>query len=111
VDSTVDDTGRWIRVPGGQLMWRHAPGNTVEIVDIEVTDNRRTGIGRNMVARLCASLPRDTTVYAITRPGNAIAVEFYEGLGFHVLGVLRSFYTESSGVDAVMFGRKAGGPV
>jgi ribosomal protein S18 acetylase RimI-like enzyme len=77
----------------------------------QVTDNRRTGIGRNMVARLCASLPRDTTVYAITRPGNAIAVEFYEGLGFHVLGVLRSFYTESSGVDAVMFGRKAGGPV
>lgn len=94
------------------LDWRQGSGNTIEIYDIVVNSSRRKGVGRALVSTLLASLPEETVVWAITRTENRIAQEFYHGLRFHVIGVLYEFYDSACGkVDAVMYGRKAGGPV
>lgn len=114
--TTVDHKVSRIRLPGGYLEWRHCHGGTVEVVDIEVeNDRRRTGVGRRLMETLFNTL-RDTTghrqVYAITRADNRIAQRFYEGLVFKVSGVLRDFYDcNSHCVDAVLYCRNSGGPV
>jgi len=110
-----DETGRKLKTPFGILEYRFAPGNTVEIVNIEVEASARgTGKGRAMLRQLFGSLDETVkTVYAITRSHNEIAQQFYEACGFRLIGILRRFYYDSGeyGVDAVMYGRSPRGPI
>lgn len=94
-----------------RLWWRVGSGNTIEIVDIEVMSERRKGVGRKLVETLLNQLDPDTRVYAITRVDNEIAMQFYEALQFRTVNILRRFYADEKCVDALMFCRKAGGPV
>lgn len=99
---------RRIEHPHGFLVWRLAPGDTVEIVDIEVrNEHRREGVGRAMVLELCKKVSPNCMVYAITRPTNRIALEFYRGLNFELKGALNNFYAASRNVDALIVGRRA----
>lgn len=93
------------------LDYREGSGQTVEIYDIQVGSDRRKGRGKALLDALFKSLPADTRVWAITRAENEVAQEFYEACGFRVCGVLRRFYSGYTGVDAIMFIRKAGGPL
>jgi ribosomal protein S18 acetylase RimI-like enzyme len=108
-----DDAERYVRLPEGYIEYRYAPGGTCEIVNIEVQAERRgQGVGRRLLGMLFAEVKgKAGHVYAITRADNLIAHEFYEHTRFYVVGVLRRFYGDDKTVDAVMFGRKAGGPV
>lgn len=79
-----------------QLVWRPGQGRTVEIFDIVVNSERRRGRGREMVESLKQCVPPSTAlIYAITRLSNTIAHEFYESLGFRIVGRLHNFYRES----------------
>jgi ribosomal protein S18 acetylase RimI-like enzyme len=105
-----------ITYPGGDpdvdfLVWREGSGGTVEIFDIQVGSERCKGRGRKLVETLFNSLSLNTRVFAITRSDNETAQKFYERLRFCVVGVLRQFYSQPKGVDAIMYGRRAGGPV
>lgn len=91
------------------LVYREGSGHSVEIFDIQVKSERRVGKGRMLMELLFSGLKPGTKVWAITRAENEIAQEFYESLGFRVVGVLREFYADEPGVDAIMYGRKAGG--
>ena len=95
------------------LDYREGSGGTVEIFDIAVGSDRRKGKGRALVSALCAmQRNKNILVWAITRIENRVAQEFYTKLRFHVIGVLYEFYDTGCGrVDAIMYGRKAGGPV
>jgi ribosomal protein S18 acetylase RimI-like enzyme len=95
------------------LDYRWGSGNTVEIYDIEVGSDRRRGRGRALVSILLASVEdQNVTVWAITRAENRIAHEFYWSLGFRVVAPLYEFYDGGCRrVDALMFGRRAGGRV
>lgn len=107
-----DDTERYYRVPHGYIEWRFAPGNTVEIVNIEVeADHRHKGVGKKMLEGFFRTFSYETLVYAITRSDNEIAQLFYEACLFNVVNPLRRFYGGDHGVDAIMYGRKAGGPI
>jgi ribosomal protein S18 acetylase RimI-like enzyme len=98
--------------PRDFLDWREGSGGTVEIFDIAIGSERRTGKGRNLVEKLFAIVPSAPTVYAITRAGNEIAQQFYEALLFDRVGVLRRFYRDKGRVvDAVIYGRSPQGPV
>lgn len=93
------------------LVYRSGSGkNSIEIYDIQVGSDRRKGRGRALVNTLLTHYtPRDVNlIYAITRSSNLIAQEFYEGLGFRVVGVLRNFYKDEFSkdcADAIMYGR------
>lgn len=94
------------------LVWRLASGLTVEIYDIHC-ETRREGRGRTMLNALYRLIPKSVkTVWAITRASNFIAQEFYEGMNFRVVGVLRAFYRDEPGadkiVDAIMYGKDVG---
>lgn len=93
------------------LTYREGSGGTIEIFDIAVTSERRVGNGRRLVEMLFAQLEPHIRVWAITRADNLIAQQFYERLQFECIGVLRRFYGAEKSVDAIMYGRKAGGPV
>lgn len=97
--------------PRDYLDWREGSGGTVEIADIVVGSERRRGRGRRLIETLLAQVQAAPTVWAITRAGNEIAQQFYESLGFRVIGVLRRFYGEALGVDAILYGRSPRGPV
>lgn len=92
------------------LEYRNGSGRTIEITDIAVTTERRTGIGRRLVHELIDRSKRSNVnlIWAITRDENLIAQEFYEALGFRVVGVLRNFYQDEGQarncVDAIMYG-------
>lgn len=106
---------QWADAPDDFLVWRHGSGGTVEILDIQVSSDRRKGRGRALVERLlrdvCAiSHSGDTRVWAITRSSNLIAQKFYEALGFDGIP-LRRFYSSEKNVDAVLYIRSAGGSV
>lgn len=75
-----DDAGR------GSLDYRLAPGETAEIVNIEVAGaHRRQGVGRLLLDRMIAALPPDVAaVYAFTRATNAIACQWYRAMGFEL---------------------------
>ena len=92
--------------PQDFLIWRQGSGTTVEIFDIAVNSHRRKGCGRRLINILIDQrLPYGTTlVWAITRSTNLIAQSFYEQTGFHVIAVLRRFYSQENGADAIMFG-------
>lgn len=109
-----DDPGRRIDVQGGYVEYRYAPGQTCEIVNIEVGNAvRRTGVGRRLLQKLFEEVQgKASLVYAITSAVNEIAMDFYEGCGFRVVAVLRRFYDpHERGVDAIMYGRTPEGPV
>lgn len=93
------------------LDYREGSGGTVEIFDVVVHSQRRKGRGRALVSCLLARLAPETHVWAITRSDNDIAQEWYEAMRFRVVGVLREFYGSERGVDAIMYGRLAWGPV
>lgn len=82
------------------IEYRSGMGRTVEILDIAVGSARRKGRGRLLVNRLLEELrdaaPTTSTVYAITRISNAIACQFYEALGFRLLGRLHYFYRDGN---------------
>lgn len=92
------------------LIWRQGSGTTVEIYDIVVGSERRRGRGRVLIEKLLNSLPEQapgtTLVFAITRWSNTVACEFYEALGFRVVGRLHQFYHNDDGYEhAVMYGK------
>jgi ribosomal protein S18 acetylase RimI-like enzyme len=93
------------------LVWSLRADGNVEIVDIAVNSERRKGKGRLLVQELFHKLHCMTRVFAITRTTNEIAQQFYERLGFQVSGVLRRYYDDENGADAILFIRRAGGPV
>jgi ribosomal protein S18 acetylase RimI-like enzyme len=98
--------------PRDFLVYREGSGGTVEIFDIAVNSNRRAGRGRRLVKFLFNSLPDSVPcVWAITRAENLVGQLFYENLGFEVKGVLRRFYSDKKGADAVLYGRSPRGPV
>lgn len=114
IDTNDRGTAGRLELNGGTdyLEYRYGSGGTVEILDIAVMSERRTGNGRRLIERLMASLPQGTLVWAITRASNIIAQHFYEGMKFRVVGVLRSFYQADpfvkDDVDAIMYGRTVG---
>lgn len=99
---------RTIRVRDGTLVYRHGAGRTWEILDIVVTQHRRMGTGREMIHLLLENARElgergPAMLYAITRWSNTIAQQFYEALGFRVLGRLHRFYGEDR-EDAIVYG-------
>lgn len=80
------------------LVWRTGTGRTVEIEDIAVHSERRKGKGRQLMARLLQEVgsnhPSTAMIYAITRAGNTIAHQFYEAMGFRLVGRLHYFYRD-----------------
>lgn len=103
----------WLdKSPDDFLCWQRRHDETVEIVDIAVNTERRKGKGRRLLELLFRKLRPETRVFAITRIDNEIAQQFYEKCCFEVVGVLRRFYSSAHHcADAIMYGRKAGGPV
>lgn len=99
--------------PRDYLYYRAGSGNTVEIYDICVGSERRTGVGRRLLMELFRELAPTMSVWAFTRADNQIAHEFYEACGFRLISSLRGFYdpTHPEMVDARLYGRTAGGPV
>lgn len=97
--------------PRDYLISRDGGGKTVEIYDIVVGSERRTGKGRLLVDRLIKNHETDGTrlIWAITRSTNFISQLFYESLNFRVVGVLRDFYRDvpelAHSTDAIMYGR------
>lgn len=87
-----------IEIEGGFLVWRLGSGaRAIEIFDIAVTSERRKGVGRDLVRKLLKNVPNNTSlVYAITRIGNTVAQQFYEGIGFRLLGRLHNFYRDGA---------------
>lgn len=97
------------------LVFRAGSGTTVEIFDIAIGSERRVGKGRLLVNTLISKyLPKGTTlVWVITRSSNGIARDFYEALGFRVVGDLKCLYgrkgtDEEAVVDAIMYGKDVG---
>lgn len=93
------------------LDYRKGSGNTVEIYDIEICNShRRQRRGRTLVDLLLDKyLPPGTNmVFAITRPENVVAQQFYSELRFRVIGVLWDFYDRKGRADAIMYGRHPG---
>lgn len=100
-----------IEIPDkGYLLWREGSGKTVEIYNIVVETDRRTGIGRCLFGMLLKQVHKDyKLIYAITRAENFIAQEFYEALKFRVVAPLRHFYQDGERtVDAIMYGYDIG---
>lgn len=95
---------------GDYLEYQKRLDGRIEIVDIAVHSGRRKGVGRFLVSELLKNLAPSTVVYAITRTENEIAQQFWEGVGFTTVNPLRRFYGTDK-VDALMYVRKAGGPV
>ena len=106
----MTESGR-VEVNDGQdfLVWRQGMGYTVEILDIHVCgERRRQGYGKRLLDLLLRDIPPDTKLlFAITRVSNTIAQEFYEAMGFRIVGRLHKFYKESkgSGEHALMYGK------
>lgn len=96
------------------LVWRESSGNSVEILDIHVANEaRRSGVGTRMVEQLKNVVGKDCLlIYAITRVSNVVAQQFYEKLGFRIVGRLHNFYRMrklmvnggSGYIHAIMYG-------
>lgn len=78
------------------LDYRERGDNNVEIEDINVPNEyRERGIGREMVDELRRKMTvRNLLIFAVTRVSNVPACQFYEALGFRVVGRLHQFYRE-----------------
>lgn len=95
--------------PGDYVEYRDAGGGSVEITDIQVVSSRRSGVGRALLSAMMSTLPPESRVFAVTRHDNLIAQQFYEQCGFEISGYLRRHYGHDE--HAVVYNRKAGGPV
>lgn len=94
----------FIRIGEDTLEWSMKPGRVIEIIDIYVRSERRKGRGREMVKLLKQEIPKDTAlIVAITRKSNTIAHQFYEALGFRIVGRLHRYYREDK-EDGLMYG-------
>lgn len=81
----------------------------MEIFDLHVdNEHRREGRGRAMVGELLGRMEAGQLLWAVTRPSNLIAQEFYTAMGFRVVGSLVGFYNAAHEheVDAVIYGRR-----
>jgi len=91
----------FIDEPGvGKIVWRRGTGDNVELLDIEVTSQRRTGQGTILLLRMLNSLkqnPPDSSIFGFTRTENVIAQEFYSAMGFTVQEIT-GLYPEGSAV-------------
>lgn len=90
-----------------RICWRLGMGRTVEIFDIQVCgEHRRLGRGRWLIENLKQESPDNTAlIFAVTRITNTIAHEFYESLGFRIVGRLHKFYRDGGREDhALLFG-------
>lgn len=96
--------------PDDRLDWRQGSGNTIEIFDIQVSnEHRRQGKGRRLIDELQAlcRVHNIRRVWAITRASNFAAQKFYEEMRF-VSVPLRNFYGMPTAeghdtIDAVMY--------
>lgn len=99
------------------IVYRKGSGRSVEIYDIQVNSCRRKGRGRSLILQLIGSLTKGTEspegitlLTATTRWSNIIAQEFYEALGFHIIGRLHYYYVdgpnERTWEHGVMYGMK-----
>ena len=90
------------------LVWREGSGRSVEIFDIQVGSERRVGKGRQLVRLLVDAIPEDThLIFAITREGNGIARDFYNGLGFVEMATIPDFYKEErTGIEEWVEGER-----
>ena len=100
----------------GELVWRYATGNSVEITEFGIfnEDERRHGLG----TRLLEAALRDMQgfaqqiqrpirlVYLFTETRLGAARAFYEARGFHLCAELPDFYEEPGG--CVMYALKLG---
>ncbi len=80
------------------ITFRQGHGRLVEIADIAVGSKRRSGIGTALISTMLVKVkqmwPDTAMVYAITRVSNTVAHEFYESLGFRLVGRLHYFYRD-----------------
>lgn len=88
------------------LYYRHSVADTVEIVELAVTSERRVGRGRAMVEELKnRTRGHCKSIYVFTRYSNWIAREFYEAIGFKLGAFVRGMYKDGSKEeeDAALF--------
>lgn len=75
-------------------------GGNVEIIDIEVSSQRRQGIGTKLIefliAYLKSQIPQALQVIAVARESNMIAREFYEGTKFTLLASVPGYYKDTN---------------
>lgn len=83
------------------LIYRIGMGGSVEIFDIAVNSERRTGIGRAMVEKLKELFP-EHTIFAFARAQNSIARDFYNALGFYPT-MVPDFYHDNGGKHAILY--------
>lgn len=91
------------------LVYRKGSGRSAEIYDIAVGSSRREGKGRKLVELLLEKVSSETSlVFAITRISNVPAQQFYEALGFRIIGRLHNFYRDGGITahteSAIMYG-------
>jgi GNAT superfamily N-acetyltransferase len=89
------------------VLWRESSGGTLEIFDLLVGSERRKGRGKRLVEMVLEEALRRGAklVFAVTRPSNQISQEFYQGVGFRTVGVLKQFYRDSNPPeDAIVYG-------
>lgn len=97
--------------PRDFIEFRPGNGRTVELFDIQVVSQRRKGIGKDLVDKLIFHVsgwdPPPAVVYAMTRIDNPIAHQFYEALGFRLLGRLHYFYRDGGDdcAHALVYGK------
>ena len=101
--------------PEDFIRYRKGMGGTLEIFDIAVMSERGKGRGRELIKMLLnlvaghnthdADLPKIRVVFAITRWSNTIAQQFYEAVGFRIVGRLHNFYREDNPPEhGIMYG-------
>lgn len=73
--------------------------NTVEITDIAVNSNRRTGIGTSLVNKLIEMSDKPCNIYVLCRRDNRIALKFYLSNQFTILSPLMDFYIDRDKED------------
>lgn len=103
--------------PEDYVSFRVGMAGTLEIFDIAVQSERRKGRGKllfNMLLERVAEI-NDVRrnggvgvllIFAITRWGNTIAQEYYEAMGFRIVGRLHNFYRGDGGraENGIMYG-------
>lgn len=109
--STKQYNAHSIWTTGGEdwIVWRLGSGDIAEIVDIHVdSEHRQQRIGTRLVEMMIQDLPSNVRmIYAFTRLSNEIAHQFYESLGFRILGRLHRIYCDSTvGETAIVFGKE-----
>jgi ribosomal protein S18 acetylase RimI-like enzyme len=83
---------REITLEFGKLIYRFAPGKTLEIVDIGVgVEHRRQGIGVELLRKLILANSSSQVIYAFTAEDNFLAQGWYKKNGF-ALTFIKDFY-------------------